>query len=198
MWAFRAVVVCMAGVGAGLLLWVSIERWLGADATAESASSPLDAGEVTRAATDSVELEWEDLIPASARGRTTYGSTPDAQIRMQLIEPDGGPTGNEVVVALDDQRVRLPGFVVPLSADGPGTVRDFLLVPYFGACMHMPPPPPNQIVFVQLLEPVQLRSLWEPFWVDGTMLVQPHHSSVASAAYTIEKAELIPYEWREG
>ena len=191
MFALRAIVVCVAGAGAGLLIWVMVERWLGEDATDSGVEN---ASEVAMPAT---ELDWDDLIPEGARGSTSYASTPDAEIRMQLIEPDG-PTGSEVVVELDDQRVRLPGFIVPMAADGPGMVRDFLLVPYFGACMHMPPPPPNQIVFVQLREPYQLKSIWEPFWVDGTMLVQPHHSSIASAAYTIEQAELTPYEWQDG
>ena len=103
-----------------------------------------------------------------------------------------------VVEAFNDKSIRLPGFVVPLANDENNLVTEFFIVPYFGACIHSPPPPPNQIVYVILNEPYELRSLWEPFWVEGKMLVQSQSLDIAEAAYTIDEAELIPYFQDEG
>ncbi len=53
-----------------------------------------------------------------------------------------------VVKSLDGQQVKLPGYIVPLEVNEEGRTTEFLLVPYYGACIHVPPPPPNQIVHI--------------------------------------------------
>jgi len=69
---------------------------------------------------------------------------------------------------LNGRDVRLPGYALPLEFDG-SAVTEFLLVPYLGACIHTPPPPPNQIVFVRVDEPFQMKDIYEPVWVTGRM-----------------------------
>ena len=67
---------------------------------------------------------------------------------------------------LNNKVVRLAGYLLPLEFSDQG-VRDFLLVPYLGACIHVPPPPPNQIVLVQLAEKFRVADLFTPAWVVG-------------------------------
>jgi hypothetical protein len=73
-----------------------------------------------------------------------------------------------VVEELNNKRVRMPGYLLPLELDGT-RVTEFFLVPYVGACIHVPPPPPNQIVHVKLDANVsyQSKKLFEPVWVTG-------------------------------
>src|SRR5690606_42145125 len=75
-----------------------------------------------------------------------------------------------VVQAMNGRRIRLPGFVVPLEGDGK-TVREFLLVPYFGACIHVPPPPANQLIHVMPDQPIPGEWNMVPVWVSGVLTV---------------------------
>ena len=71
-----------------------------------------------------------------------------------------------LVPELDGHVIKLPGYVLPLDFEGT-LVKSFLLVPYVGACIHVPPPPPNQIVFVQLKQGFKSNELYAPVWVTG-------------------------------
>ena len=75
-----------------------------------------------------------------------------------------------VVPALDQQKIRMPGFMLPLEYSGK-KVSEFLLVPWVGACIHTPPPPPNQIVHVRLAKGAEFESqgLFQAVWVTGVM-----------------------------
>ena len=78
-----------------------------------------------------------------------------------------------VVEELNGQRVRIPGYLLPLEMSGT-KVTEFLLVPYVGACIHVPPPPPNQIILVKIAagEGYDSKKLYEPVWVTGVISVQ--------------------------
>ena len=87
---------------------------------------------------------------------------------------EAGPAASQqspnapVVKALDGIEAKLPGYIVPLEISEAGLVTEFLLVPYYGACIHAPPPPSNQIVYVKTAKGVQMDELYQPFWVEGT------------------------------
>ena len=93
---------------------------------------------------------------------------------------------------LDGRKVRLPGFVVPLDFDGTGT-SEFLLVPYFGACIHVPPPPPNQIVYVTTQPGYPLQDVFDAVWVTGVISTQAHLNEVGDAGYTMQAATVEPF-----
>ena len=76
--------------------------------------------------------------------------------------------GSVLVDSLDGRPIRMPGYLLPLEF-APDGQNDFLLVPYLGACIHVPPPPPNQIVFVETAKPFVVRELYTPVWVTGQM-----------------------------
>lgn len=50
--------------------------------------------------------------------------------------------------AIIDKEISLVGFMMPLDNNATKSIKEFLLVPYFPSCIHVPPPPSNQIVLV--------------------------------------------------
>ena len=90
--------------------------------------------------------------------------------------------------------VRLPGFVVPLDYSGRG-VTALLLVPYVGACIHVPPPPPNQLVYVTTDKPYEFDGLFEAVWATGVLSTTLAETELAEAGYTISDARIDPYVW---
>jgi hypothetical protein len=149
------------------------------------------------------ELSWDDLLPESERL-----APPIPSRRIQpLFDDETGPAAlqegsAQVNDKLDGLTIKLPGFVVPirftrLSDDSDaGVVSEFLLVPYFGACIHMPPPPPNQIVHVKMTPPVNMQSMYEPVWVIGKLSSRGMSSELAAAAYSFAGAKIEKYEDR--
>ncbi|MGI9201102.1 MAG: DUF3299 domain-containing protein [Woeseiaceae bacterium] len=82
-----------------------------------------------------------------------------------------------VVKELDGTFVRIPGYAVPLELSG-SKVTEFLLVPYVGACIHTPPPPPNQIVHVEADHAFHLQGLFAPVSVTGHMVIKEASKSL--------------------
>jgi hypothetical protein len=95
--------------------------------------------------------------------------------------------------ALDGARIRIPGFLVPLDSDD-GKMIEFLLVPYFGACIHTPAPPANQIIHVRPRTPVAMQMM-APVWVSGTLEASRSDTAMGAAGYRM-RAELVE-EYRE-
>lgn len=92
----------------------------------------------------------------------------------------------KTVPELDGRNVRLGGYPVPLDATEAGTYDSFFLVPYPGACIHVPPPPPNQIVVVRFPKGFKVTDIYAPIWVDGTLKIEKTNSDLADAAYVID------------
>lgn len=149
------------------------------------------------------ELKWEELVPAdwdplkdvkgmglgAPEGGGLSDTDPKAQAMLDKLREiwDKAPT----VPAVDGQAVRLPGFVVPLD-ETPAGLTSFLLVPYFGACIHTPPPPANQIVHVRSATPVKARTM-DPVWVRGTLKIERQASSMGTSGYRLDAAGVEPY-----
>ena len=99
-----------------------------------------------------------------------------------------------VVKELDGQQVKLPGYIVPLEVNEEGRTTEFLLVPYYGACIHVPPPPSNQIVHVLSEIGIKVEELYQPYWIEGPMRVQSSSSELAEAGYQMEAEKIYAYE----
>ena len=101
------------------------------------------------------------------------------------------------VIAFRDIRPRAPThiLIVPLDAGAKGAVREFLLVPYVGACIHVPPPPPNQMLYVKSASGIALDAIHEAYWVTGKMRIESHTTPLGAAAYAVsaDKVELYKY-----
>lgn len=168
------------------------------------AGSPAEpAGTPAAAATEQsvTEIEWDALIPADWRI--------DAMLEEYSADDlaDDDPRAKEllekmkqfwkeapVVEELDGRTVKLPGFIVPLEMNAT-EIREFLLVPYYGACIHTPPPPANQTVHVVTDEKRAYQGdLFDIVWVTGTMKVERVSSELGDAGYRIAATLVEPYE----
>ena len=94
---------------------------------------------------------------------------------------------------LNGSKVKIPGFVIPLEGDQ-NMVTEFLLVPYFGACIHVPPPPPNQIVYVKFPKGAPIQQLWDVIYVVGTLKTETTNHELAETAYVIEGTQIEEYD----
>ena len=100
----------------------------------------------------------------------------------------------QIVDVFDGKNIRIPGFVVPLETDEKQRVTKFFIVPYFGACLHMPPPPPNQIIFAKSAEGIEVTSLYDAFWFEGTLRIDTTDSLLGKSAYGIKLNKVYLYE----
>lgn len=159
-------------------------------------------------ATDHSELTDEELAadepvePLRSPDNQLTGQVENAigQAMGGAPESGGERTWEDVLVStdvrpeLDNTRIRLPGFIVPLEFDDNMNISEFFLVPYFGACIHVPPPPPNQIIFVSYPQGLQLDELYTPFWVSGELKIETVENDTALAVYSMEASEIIEYQ----
>lgn len=104
----------------------------------------------------------------------------------------------DVVEELDGERVRIPGFIVPIDFDDELNVIEFFLVPYFGACIHLPPPPPNQMIHVKADLPIKLNSLYVPYWISGELSAGVTVNQLGISAYTMTLEEFEMYDGYNG
>jgi hypothetical protein len=144
-------------------------------------------------------ISWDDLIPndwdpsADFKGMD-MGNFSDADPRaisaLKKLRSawDNAPTNP----SFNQKYVRIPGFVVPLDVED-GKVGTFLLVPYFGGCLHTPPPPANQIIEVQLEQAQAIRTM-EPVWVSGQLDSVRSQTEMGTAGYRINAIKVVPYK----
>jgi len=160
-------------------------------------------------------VEWPDLMPPEVLAillnppeyiaEIEDGSAED-QISSQMksavnqSEEDAyqkALVSTDVNENLDGAMIRIPGFVVPLEFDEEQTISQFFLVPYFGACLHMPPPPPNQIILVNAPKGIQMSALYDPFWIEGQLSTSFQENDMATSAYAMQLKRIEPYSYNE-
>ena len=152
-------------------------------------------------AADPRELDWPALIPEGAPVIPPQ-LTPlhDLSQISDALSAEAAPAARQqapnapVVKALDGQQVKIPGYIVPLEVSDEGRTTEFLLVPYYGACIHVPPPPSNQIVHIFSEMGVRVEDLYQPYWIEGTMQVKASSSELADAGYQMEAQKIYAYE----
>ena len=137
-------------------------------------------------------LDWGDLLPESGnssrqplRGVVQHG---EAALASQQ------PASNGMRTDWDGKTVRLPGFIVPIDYEG-SSVTSFILVPYVGACIHVPPPPPNQLVFVTTKTPYESDGLFEAVNVIGVFRTTPTSTRLAEIGYALSANRIESYDW---
>lgn len=100
---------------------------------------------------------------------------------------------NAVRPEFEGRLVRVPGFVVPLGFNERQEVAEFFLVPYFGACIHVPPPPPNQIIHVVYPQGIRDHQLQEAFWVEGKLTIKDTVHNLGRSAYSMDADRVVLY-----
>ena len=137
---------------------------------------------------------------AAARERASGSDSPFTELTWDELYELDLETGEPppLLEALDGQPVMIPGFMVPLD-DAATTVREFLLVPYAGACIHVPPPPANQIVHVTMVDGYEADVMWwDPIWVRGALHIDDVEHAFGSASYRMEGLETEIYDFGAG
>lgn len=94
----------------------------------------------------------------------------------------------------NNKRIRIAGYIVPIEYDDNQVITEFFLVPYFGACIHVPPPPPNQLIYVKHPKGFTLPDLYTPFWVDGTVVIETQENELGLSAYSMRNVKLERYQ----
>lgn len=158
-------------------------------------------------------IEWVELMPESDLEallnppdyitKIEDGSSID-QISSPLKQAQTDPTADDpyqqaltstrIKPEMNKQMIRLPGFVVPLEHNDRQQVIQFFFVPYFGACLHLPPPPPNQIILVDYPDGMPLHDLNRPYWISGQLTIRLTENDTATSAYALNMHDYQFYE----
>ena len=153
-------------------------------------------------------LEWDEMMPAGyvesllqSVSENSFGianifsfddNTEEAQNAYEKLRAKLAAA--PVVPALNQQHVKIAGFIVPLDFDFDSeTFQDFLLVPYFGACIHTPPPPSNQIVYVTSNKKLNQEWLDYAIWATGILSTESRDSEQGLAGYSMRDVTLEEY-----
>lgn len=140
-----------------------------------------------------LEVTWEMLIPPGVPYAEIIGEG-----EMDVINDTWNPiydsNATKLNAALAGAYIRMPGFIVPLDLTSEGTSA-FILVPYMGACIHTPPPPPNQLVYTTVDTPWQIENTWDAIWVTGTMSTKLQSTEIAKTGYALVAEEIELYTW---
>jgi hypothetical protein len=158
------------------------------------------------------EIEWIQLMPkddldALLNPPDYLYDIEDGSEQDTLEGLDAKPFENEqdkryqqalssarVIDSYNNTNIRIPGFIVPLESEEGKSITEFFIVPYFGACLHLPPPPPNQIIYVNFEQGVELKSLYDAFWFEGKLTIDTVENELGTSAYQLKIDRVLPYE----
>lgn len=167
------------------------------------ASDAQSSGQAQARNAKAATITWDDLLPEGEEdkiaalyeeyfrklqadgGSVEEGSAADAMVQIGTYN---------TVAGFNNRLVRLPGYIVPLDFNAKGEFKEFLLVPYFGACIHSPPPPPNQIVYVASNPAAKIKDTFGAVWIEGVMTTTRKDNSLGNAAYTIQLRKVEAYD----
>ena len=155
-------------------------------------------------------IEWNDLIPEEDLNvlmnppgyiddleDTAFDDDISAQLTINVDSAANDRyqqalVSTNIIEEMNGLSVRIPGFVVPVEFDEE-SITEFFLVPYFGACIHSPPPPPNQIMYVHAPKGLKLDTLYDPFWISGKLSTSMVENYMAAAAYSLKMTSYEAY-----
>ncbi len=141
-------------------------------------------------ASDVIDLEWSDLIP---EGETwippeIQGLLPHDENAMASRQPPSSGVRTD----WNGKTVRISGFIVPLEFEGT-RLKAFMLAPFVGACIHVPPPPANQLVLVTTEEPYETDTMFDPATVTGLFGTVSTATELAHVGYALAAETIVPY-----
>lgn len=174
---------------------IIILAWAALTFPLKSNADPIRSKPPAKAAPDlkAKEIKWEDLMPP-----------PDPQVveRYQAGKMDQmevikylDKLGKQSIAELNKTYAKMPGYLVPLNMDAKQMATELLLVPTMGACVHVPPPPPNQIVYIKYDKGLKVtEAAYTPYWVTGTLTVEKNKSQYSEALYAISVDKIVEFE----
>lgn len=150
------------------------------------------------------KINWDTLLPEDYRPEVVMEKYMDQLSNLDDSDPKAMQLYGQIQAELENApvnkklhqlKIQLAGFITPLETNN-GMVTEFLLVPYYGACIHVPPPPINQTVLIQMSKGTGVKSdeTIDPVWVSGEMLVEKAQTDLAQVGYRIIEAKVTPYD----
>ncbi len=139
------------------------------------------------------EISWDDLIPPGVPYAEIIGTGEIDAINDTWL-PEFDENATKLNEDLNGAYIKMPGYVLPIDMTTAG-VTSFIMVPYVGACIHTPPPPANQLVFVDSKKPWPSDQLWDAVWVTGRMRHELQSTSIADIGYALEADLIEAFEW---
>lgn len=156
------------------------------------------------------EVDWTDLMPASDLeallnppayvldvSEGSMEDKPAGLLKSNITEPadsyQRALTSTRVRPELDGNKIRIASYLVPIEYNDKQQATTFFAVPFFGACIHVPPPPPNQIILVHSERGVHIQDMQMPFWLSGELHTGIEENELATAAYSMTLASHEPY-----
>lgn len=189
---------------------------LGEDKKVDTTNAPVEQKAVKTETTKKLPsptfktIEWNDLIPEEDLNvlmnppgyiddleDTAFDDDISAQLTINVDSAANDRyqqalVSTNIIEEMNGLSVRIPGFVVPVEFDEE-SITEFFLVPYFGACIHSPPPPPNQIIYVHAPKGLKLDTLYDPFWISGKLSTSMVENYMATAAYSLKMTSYEAY-----
>ncbi|MCC5856030.1 MAG: DUF3299 domain-containing protein [Idiomarina sp.] len=169
-----------------------------------SVSTTAVAGQLPRT------IDWIDLIPDHIM--TQLDALPQLEHDYSESAPDpftdewdhpAAAQWNAILNSTDTvsdyegKLVRLPGYIVPLDYDDRQNVRSFFFVPYYGACIHVPPPPPYQLIYIHEVPRgtnISVNDMYYPYWITGVLRIDIEENELGTAAYAMELRSMRRYQ----
>lgn len=157
-------------------------------------------------ASQPLTVDWLDLLPAEDYQAMLdmpdfdhgVGLDAEGNFSNSLRQRDNSLPAvmysTKVVSEYDGKTLRIGGYPVPLETDDQGRYTSFFLVPYAGACIHVPPPPPNQIILVDYPTGIAIDDIYQAFWVQGTLRVEQTSNQLADASYQLHASRVWLYD----
>lgn len=136
--------------------------------------------------------DWLELMPETDQkaleAMPAINHTPipkfDEQGNLVFDEPPV-LSSTKTVAEMANKNIKIAGFVVPVEFTDDMLITEFFLVPYFGACIHVPPPPPNQIIYVKYKKGLKTDIIADPFLVSGKLLIENINHDIAQSSYSM-------------
>ena len=163
---------------------------------------PADGSKADDGATDDYRpMDWDTLIPADWEPLKDFKaldfssmSDSDPRAIAALRKLQKAWKNAPLNPAIRDEKIEISGFIVPLDSSDSSTIEELLLVPYFGACIHVPPPPSNQVIHVTLDKPLKGFQMMDPVTVTGVLRPSRTDTPFGSAGYQLSARTVRAYE----
>lgn len=139
------------------------------------------------------EMDWSEFMPPL--DDKILAQFDAGNLSQQEIDDYLDWLGKEKVPSLDGKKVKVPGFLVPLNLDKNSMATELLLVPTAGSCIHVPPPPPNQTIYLKVPKGIHTTDAgYVPFYIEGTLRVKTSKSKYTDSLYELEVSNYYEYE----
>lgn len=167
-----------------------------------------DKAALTRIAnSQALDITWEQLLPELERELITKYQAPEPErisdLTNQILrsieassdtEYQSAMVSTNTISAFDNEHISLAGFVVPIEFYDDTSPSLVFLVPYFGACIHFPPPPPNQIVFARLPPGFDQLDINQAYTFEGILQQGLFEDQMGTSAYEMNVTSISLYE----